>query len=59
MFKIKFKGFIFLREKAGVISKNKIWVILDAEGYFYTGETLFRLFKQFLTEFRHDKHLVG
>jgi len=52
------KNFIFVREKAGVISQNKIWV-LYLHGYLYCNESLFKLIWEFITEYEHDRHLVG
>ena len=49
----------FYREAAGVISKNKVWIIICPKGYLYSGESLFKLFREFILEFRQDKHLVG
>lgn len=46
------------KEKAGIISEYPIWIILH-EGYLYESRTLFRVLWLFITEYKHDKHLVG
>jgi len=47
------------REKAGVISEGPIWVFTDTKGWLYLHESFFGLLWQVLTEWRHDRHLVG
>ena len=47
------------KEPAGVISAGPIWICADFQGYLYTGDTLFKLLKQVIFEWRNDKHLVG
>lgn len=51
--------FKFYREKAGVISENKMWVFIDNHGYLYVDEYLFRLAIVVLTQWKNDRHLVG
>ena len=46
------------KEKAKVISEKPMWVCFHS-GYMYTGDTLFHLLYQMLTEWNYDKHLVG
>ena len=46
------------KEKAGVISKDPVWVCIDS-GYLYTAPTLFKLIVILVTEWRNDKHMVG
>ncbi len=47
------------REKAGVISEKAIWILYLHGCYMYGHETLWGLFKLLITEWKHDKHLVG
>lgn len=47
------------REKAGVISKRRIWVFIDAHGYLYLNHSLWRPVKEVVIEWKDDKHLVG
>lgn len=49
--------YIYL-EKAGVISKDPIWVCI-CEGYTYTADTLDGLVKVLNSEWKYDRHLVG
>ena len=51
--------FKLYREKAGVISERKIWVLIDSHGYLYCQESIFRLIKEIITEWKHDRHLAG
>lgn len=46
------------KQKAGVISRNDFWVIIDRP-YLYTNNTLLGLIYKFITEYKSDKHLVG
>jgi hypothetical protein len=56
---IKTKRFRLYREKAGVISKNRVWVFIDEYGYLYIHDSLFQLLIEVITEWKDDKHLVG
>jgi hypothetical protein len=47
-----------IKEKAGVISPHAVWVFFDSY-YMYVAPTLWGLLKQVVTEWRHDKHIVG
>lgn len=47
------------KEKAGVISKEPIWVCFVDDCYMYDADTLWELFKLVIREYKHDKHLVG
>lgn len=51
--------FKLYREKAGVISNNRIWVFIDNHGYLYLQESLLRLAIEVVTEWKQDRHLVG
>ena len=51
-------NFVLHKAKAGVISHEPMWVIVHS-CWLYTGETLYSVFKQFLAEYQHDRHLVG
>lgn len=46
------------KEKAGVISKEPIWVCIH-EGYMYTADTLELLVIVLNTEWEHEQHMVG
>lgn len=39
--------------------QNPVWVIFNTNGYLYMGNSLFQLAKLCLTEWNHDRHLVG
>jgi hypothetical protein len=47
-----------VREKAGVLSPRAVWIFFDGY-YMYISHTLWGLFKQVVTEWRQDKHIVG
>lgn len=47
------------REKAGVISENKIWVLIDDSGYLYCQENFLAFLKEIIFEWKQDQHLVG
>ena len=46
------------KEKAGVISKGPVWVVIN-KGYLYIHDTLIGVMWLMITEWEHDKHLVG
>ncbi len=46
------------KEKAGVISKEPIWVCI-CDGHLYTATTLVELIGILNTEWKLDKHLAG
>jgi len=46
------------KEKAGVISKNPVWVC-TCDGYLYIANTIKKLIHILNTEWKNDKHLVG
>jgi hypothetical protein len=46
------------KEKAGVISKESVWVCVDRY-WLYIADTYLELLKMFITEHCNDKHLVG
>jgi hypothetical protein len=46
------------REKCGVISNGVTWCALK-DGYLYCADTLIGVLKQYFTEYRQDKHIVG
>lgn len=47
-----------LREKAGVISLDAVWVLFT-DCYMYTAPTLFGLLRVVVREWEDDRHLVG
>ena len=49
---------VVFKEKAGVFSKNEIWVCLSA-GYMYDADTFGSLIELMQEEWMNDKHLVG
>ena len=51
-------NFVLYKEKAGVISSNEIWIIFHS-CWMYTGNSLIDVFKQFILEYKLDRHLVG
>lgn len=50
--------FKIYREKAGVISKEPVWVIIDS-GWLYISKSFLRLLWIYITEYKHNRHLVG
>lgn len=46
------------KQKAGVISENDCWVAMYA-GHMHIEDTLLKLLWSLLTEWKHDRHLVG
>ncbi len=52
-------GYKLYKEMAGIFSENPIWVFIDSGGYLYTHESLIKLIYLVITEWQHDKHLVG
>jgi len=46
------------REKPGIISEDACWVGLH-DCYLYVEDTLVELLVTILTEWKHDRHLVG
>ncbi len=46
------------REKAGVISKNHVWVCFHNE-YMYLGDTLPGLLLEIVTNWKNDRNMVG
>ncbi len=46
------------KEKAGVISYESTWCIIDS-CYLYTHPSFIGVIYQYVTEYKHDKHLVG
>lgn len=51
-------GFLLFRERAGVISPGPCWVI-TYDCYMHCDENLLRLLWNVITEYKHDRHLVG
>jgi len=51
-------GFTLFREKRGVISLGPCWVCFY-DCYMHADESLAGLIWSLVTEFRHDRHLVG
>ena len=56
--KMKGAGMTIFKEKAGVISKEPVWVCIHEE-YMYLADTFWELLHILGTEWEHDKHLVG
>lgn len=50
--------FLLFKEKAGVISPESCWCIIQG-GYLYVHDTLPQVLWQFVTEHKHDKYMVG
>ena len=50
--------FGIFKEKAGVISRDPIWVIFYS-CYMYTADTLLGVLWLFITEFKHERHMIG
>lgn len=51
---------LLYKEKAGVISKDPIWVCIDYNSWhMYNEYSLVKLIYQIITQWRHDRHLVG
>ena len=46
------------KEKAGVISPDPRWVCFESH-YMYDSDTLVGLVWLIVTEWRHDRHIVG
>ncbi len=46
------------KEEADVISNYPIWVCID-KCWMYTDESLLRLLWIIITEYKHNKHLIG
>ena len=51
-------NFRIFQEKAGVISKEPIWVCIS-EGYLYNGDTIEELIETLNNSWKNDRHLVG
>lgn len=51
-------GFVIFKQEKDVISKENIWVCFHKE-YMYVGDTLFKLLKQIIFEYKYDRHLIG
>ena len=51
-------GFTLFREDPGVISSGPRWVCFY-DCYMHADESLPRLIWSLITEFRHDRHLIG
>ena len=58
MYVIPFFHIYILKEKAGVISPTPCW-IATYDCYLHTNNTLMGLLWSLLTEYKHDRHLVG
>lgn len=50
--------FLIFQERPGVVSEGPCWVCMY-DCYLHIEDTLPRLLWNVLTEFRHDRHLVG
>lgn len=48
----------FWKEKPGVISESSIWVC-SYSCYLHIHESLIRLILEVITQYKHDRHLVG
>ena len=46
------------KEKAGVFSLDPVWVCFESH-YMYDADTLITLIWLIITEWRHDRHLIG
>lgn len=55
---IKFKNIIIFKEKENIISKKRIWVLMQ-DGYLYLGKSLLQLLKIYILKYKFNKHLVG
>ena len=53
------KSFRIFQEKSGVISPHPVWCCVYDGCYLHTCDSLPKLLWEVLTEFRHEKHLVG
>lgn len=51
-------GLEIFKEKAGIISKDPVWVAIQSD-YLYIAPTLFRLLWLLITEWKNDRHLIG
>lgn len=51
-------NFILSKEKAGVISKEEICICIYS-CYLHANESLVKLLYEVVTEYKHDRHLVG
>lgn len=63
-----FNYFQIFKEKPGIISPGPAWICLydkysdvyyDSYNYMHIDESLIKLIYSVITEFKHDKHLVG
>lgn len=52
-------GFLLMREPPGILSESSCWVLSDSHGYLYLHDRLLGLVRQVVTEWRHDRHMVG
>lgn len=50
--------FIIFKEKAGVLADTPLWVIFH-HTHMYSHKTLFGVLWLFLSQYKHDKHLIG
>jgi len=56
--KFKVFGLVFWKEKPGVISPGPVWCCVY-DCYLHTHDSLLLLIWEVITEFRHDRHVVG
>lgn len=52
------KSVKIFKEKAGIISKEPVWVCCWSE-HMYIEDTLLKLFFLMIKEWKSDKHIVG
>ena len=57
--KFKIFGIVFWKEKPGVVSPGPAWCCSYSSCFIHIQDSLPSLLWEILTEFRHDKHLVG
>lgn len=56
--RIPFVDVEVFKDESRSVSKEVVWVCLY-EGYVHFSDTLLGLLREVVTEFRHDRHLVG
>lgn len=47
------------KEKPGIVSHGTCWIAVTDDGYLYIEDTLLKLLWCLLTQWKHDRHMVG
>jgi len=56
---LKYNKIKIFKEQEKVISPNRVWVAIIENTWLYTSNTLIGLIWKLISEWKHDKHLVG